>query len=135
MRGLNAKDASKALGVGVEMARRHYSDPDFQREVMNRVNGAFDGVDQRYGEEKEGMHERLAKAAERSFDILSDMLEKDETTDSMKARIAMNFMDRNPETQAGHTVRSGELSPETLSRAAKTARDMDNVVEMKKKVG
>ncbi len=137
MRGLNAKQAAQALGCGIEAARRYYRDPEFRREVLSCVNGAFEDVDAAFTQEKVSLHERLGDVAEKSFEILERLLEDPETQVHHKIKIAQDFMDRNPESQAGHVVRTGAISdPDTLAVAARTAREveasMDKIVPIRK---
>lgn len=130
MKGLNATRAASVVGCAKETARGIYRDPDFRKEVVGRVDGAFGDVDLAFVEQKKSLHERLAERAERAFDQLCNLLDNEETMPSLKVKIAQDFMDRNPETQAGHTTT--RLNPafqsEALAHAARIAREVDEKV-------
>ncbi len=130
MKGLNAARAARAAGLNPYTVRAIYRDPAFRKEVYGRVNGAFEEVDQAFRETKKSLHECLAEEAERAFETLRDMLADQGTMPSLKVKIAQDFLDRNPETQAGHTVmRLGvAMQGEDLAHAARIAREMDSGV-------
>lgn len=130
MKGLNATRASSLVGCGKDTARAIYRDPEFRKEVLGRVDGAFADVDLAFVETRKGIHERLAEKAEKAFDVLCDMLDSEETMPSIRMKVAHDILDRNPETQAGHTVTrlNPALASESLQQAARIAREMDEKV-------
>lgn len=130
MKGLNATRAAALVGCGKDTARGVYRDPDFRKEVLSRVDGAFVDVDNLFVETRKSIHERLAEKAEKAFDVLCDMLDSEETMPSIRMKVAHDILDRNPETQAGHTVTrlNPALGSESLVQAARIAREMDEKV-------
>lgn len=130
MKGLNATRAALLVGCGKDTARGVYRDPEFRKEVLSRVDGAFVDVDAAFVETKKSLHERLAERAELAFDQLCVLLDDESTLPSIRVKIAQDFMDRNPETQAGHTVTKlgGVLQSAELVHAARIAREMDDKV-------
>lgn len=137
MKGLNATRAAQVVGCSKDTARAVYRDPEFRKEVIGRVDGAFADVDAAFIDQKRSLHQRLADKAEDAYEALCVMLDSQDTLPSLKAKIAMDFLDRNPETQAGHTVtKLGELvHPEQLAQAARIGREMDNKVIPMRRTG
>jgi hypothetical protein len=130
MKGLNATKAARAAGLNPYTVRAIYRDPNFRKEVYGRVDGAFDEVDKAFHETKKSLHECLAEEAEHAFETLRDMLADQQTMPSLKVKIAQDFLDRNPETQPGHTVTrfSMQMQSEELAHAARIAKEMDSGV-------
>lgn len=130
MKGLDATKAARVVGCHPATSRAVYRDPTFRREVYSKVEGAFTDVDKAFVEDKKSLHQRLAEEAESAFTELVTMLHDASTLPSIKVRIAQDFLDRNPETQAGHTITklSPALQSEQLSAAAASAREMDSKV-------
>lgn len=132
MKGVNATRAAEMLGCAPETARRHYADPTFRRAVLGKVDDAFVGVDAAFAEQKKTLHERLAEKADKAFEELCVLLDSQNTPMHLKVKIAQDFLDRNPETQAGFVQRHGKFDPEQLAAASRVAREMDNVVSITK---
>lgn len=136
MRGLHASEAAKLLGISSATARSHYSDPDFRRAVLSKVDGAFIGTDAEFIERARTLTERLEEQATKSFQALQEMLEPDtnkgrEISDNLKYRIHTGFLDRHSET-ATITKAKVTVDPILLAVAARAAIEMDNVVTIKK---
>jgi len=131
VRGVNATAAAKVIGCRPETARKYYADPAFRREAFAKVESAFAGVDSDLGNEKRTLHQKLSEAADEAFEELYGMLKNAQTAAAHKIKIAQDFLDRNPETQAGFTTRNVTLSPEQLASAARAAREMDNVIPIR----
>lgn len=138
MKGVTASEAARLVGCHQQTALMYYKRPDFRKRVMNKIQGAFEGVDEGFSEELESMHEKLKRAAEKSYDELMAMLSGEVAGVQVghKIKIAQDFMNRNPDTQAGFIHRNGDkLDPDQLRLAATAAREMDassknNIVEM-----
>jgi hypothetical protein len=96
------------------------------------VDLAFVDVDSKLLSKDLSLHERLERKALEAFEVLAGMLDDANTHPGYRMRIAQDFLDRNPETQGGSTVRYGRLDPSQLREAASAARDMDNVVPIKR---
>lgn len=123
MRGLTAKEAAETVGCSHATALAAYRDPEFKRDVMRKVEGAFQEVDKNFVETKQTLNERLTATAERSFELLVEMLEDKETASGHRINIAQDFLNRNPETsQVNRTVTFNE---EQLRIAGKTAKEME----------
>lgn len=133
LRGVTAHRAAKILGCSPSTVLATYKDPQFRQACMARLSNAFQEIDEQIAKEKRTLHERLAEKSEEAFEKLCDMLDSDSTPVHLRAKIAMDFLDRNPETQPGHTVRTERFDPEQLAAAARTAAEMDNVIEFKRK--
>jgi hypothetical protein len=135
LRGVNAKDAARVVGCSHATAMTVYSDPSFQRRVHEQLEGVFEGVDAGFIDRQMSLHERIEQKAKDAFKVLADMLDNNATPPHLRAKVAMDMLDRNPETQAGHSVttrRDDELA-ETLRAAAAASREADNVVTMRRK--
>lgn len=140
MKGFSAKRAAGVCGCHESTARAFYRDPGFRKRVNGIIQSAFEGVDEAFVKQQEGIHEKLERAALVSFDELYGMLTDKGVSSNLRARIAMQFLDRNPETQTGSTLRVEKVEAEQLLEAAKVAREMEGratelgkVVEMRKK--
>lgn len=127
-RGINAKDAALMVGVNPQTARGIYADPRFRQDVQKLIDNAFEGVDSNWARKKKTMHERLEEVADRSFEILETMLEDAATPKPLRTRIAQDFLDRNPETQAGFKTQTTIIDANMLTLAARTAKEMDKAV-------
>jgi len=101
MRGLDATKAAKIVGCSAATARAIYSDPGFRKVVLGKINGALGGADSTFLDKKVSMLERLGEASEIAFESLMVMLNDVDTSKAHKIRIAQDFLNRNPETQAG----------------------------------
>lgn len=136
MKGVNAKRASELVGVHHHTVLGIYKDPMFRKEVLGKVGGAFEDVDGAYVAQRKSLHERLAEKAETAFGVLVEMLEDKEGLPSLRAKVAMDLLDRNPETQQGHTITriSPALESEQLIQAAHIARQVDSKVTPIRKV-
>lgn len=137
MRGLHASEAAKLLGIHVATARSHYSDPDFRRAVLSKVDGAFAGTDAAFVERTKTLTERLEEQASKSFTELQEMLDPNGRFgvigQALRFRVNKDFLDRHTET-APISRSQVTMDPVQLSIASQAAREMDNVkvVEMKK---
>jgi hypothetical protein len=111
-------------------ARNVYADPAFKQEVLRRVESAFEGVDTSFVARKQSTFQRIQESADDAFDELLFLLKDDETHRGLKAKIAMDILDRVPETRAGE-VRDNKHSfdPLQLAHAAKVAREMDSALD------
>lgn len=133
MRGVTANKAAEILGCSAATARVVYSDPMFRAHCLGQLEEAFADIDTAYAEKKATMVERMGAKAEDAFNALCEMLDDPNTKVPYKIKIAQDFLDRNPETQAGHIVRTGPLADsDKLAQAARVAREMDNVIPIKK---
>ena len=135
MRGLHASEAAKILNIHVSTARMHYSDPDFRRAVLAKVDGAFAGTDAAFVERTKTLTERLEEQASKSFEALQKMLDPvaygQQISPALEFRIHTSFLDRHQETSPVSRSQIS-LDPVQLSVAAKAATEMDKVIEMKK---
>lgn len=131
MKGINAKLASGFVGVCAATAQAIYRDPKFKAEVYGKVDGAFTDVDKAFKESKQSVHERIAARADVILDQLFEMMDDTTQLPTLRAKIMMDVLDRNPETQPGHTVTrlGGAMTPEQLAQAAQIAREMDRKIE------
>jgi hypothetical protein len=134
LRGVNAKKAAEVIGCSHATARAVYADPEFRKGCLGRLDDAFADIDASFATRKRSLIERMEEKAEVAFETLVGLLEAHDTKDVYKIKIAQDFLDRNPTTQAGHVVRTGPLAdPDKLSQAARVAREMDNVLIMEKR--
>lgn len=137
MRGLHATEASRIVGCHVATARTHYSDPDFRRAVLSKVEGAFAGTDAAFIARTKTLTEKLEEQAAKSFDELTEMLDPNGrfgvANQNLRFRINKDFLDRHAET-APVTRSKVTLDPMQLTIMAQAASEMDDhkVVEMKK---
>lgn len=127
MRGLTAKQAAQALGVGEAVAMHHYRDPVFQKTVMERVSKVFGEGDNLFKGRVKTLHERIQEQAERSFEGLVEMLEKDSLPDSIRMKIHQDFLDRSPDSQKEGTLNlKMPIDAVQLSLAAQVALELDS---------
>lgn len=133
LRGLTAKAASRIVGCSESTACAVYRDPEFRRSVYNKFNSVFEDIDAGLANRKLALFERIEHKASDAFSLLEDLMDSDETPVHLRARIAQDMLDRNPQTQAGHIVtrRSEELS-QMLQEASKAAGEVDKVVQMRR---
>lgn len=132
MRGMHATEAAKVLGIHPHTARSHYSDPDFRKAVIAKVDGAFGSTDAAFLERTKSMTERLEEQATKSFEALQLMLDPDSNdgmkiSDNLKFRIHTQFLDRHTES-APVSKQMIKIDPISLSLAARAASEMDNNV-------
>ena len=130
MRGVNATRAAELVGCHRDTSRGVYRDPRFKKKVLGKINAALGEVDQTIFKEKKDLHARLAEKCEDAFQKLCDLMEDPETSTAHQIKIAQDFLNRNPESQPGATIMKREFDPEQLSRAARVAKEMENVVSI-----
>lgn len=135
MKGVDATQAARIVGCSKWTTREIYREPRFRQEVMGKVEGAFADIDHIFREKKKSLHERIDEQAERSFEGLVSLLDDTDTSNHLKAKIHMDFLDRSAESQKQTVVNHARLDPQQLIAAARTAVEMDNVVPFRKKVG
>lgn len=128
LKGLNAKQAAQVVGCSHQTALQIYADPEFRRACLSKLEGAFAGIDDTFARSHLSLHERLAEKSTAAFEVLCTMLDSESTHPSLRVKIAQDFLDRNPETQAGYTVQSKKWDPQQLAEAARVAREMDDRV-------
>ncbi len=134
MKGVNATQAAKVVGVSSATAREVYREPEFRAEVLKKVNGAFEDIDAAFSSKKKTLHELIDEQAYRSCESLIDMLQDEQLHPSLKVKIHQDFLNRSEESMP----KSGavyKVEPAELSRAAQVAQEMDNVIQFKKKTG
>lgn len=132
MRGYTAKKAAESLGIPYAAVLQEYKDREFRALAYGRLELAFSEIDGNFTEEKLSLHEKLASKANDAFKVLCELLDDEAVHPGVRVKIAQDMLDRNPDTQAGHTVRHERFDPEQLKRAAMVASEMDNVIEMKR---
>lgn len=131
--GLNAKRAAEILGIDVQTVRREYRDPEFKKLALMRLEEAFEGVDEKFEGELLSLHDQIQIKGQEAFDTLCHLLGDKDAPSAVRARIAMDILDRNPNTQAGSIVRHGTLiDADQLSKAARVAEEMNGVIPIKK---
>lgn len=129
-KGLNATEASKVVGCSPQTARLHYS--AFRTEVIQRVESIFADIDAAYANKRKDLHQALEEQAYTSFEDLVAMLGDDKLHPALRVKINQDFLNRVEDSQPMHRVNNGALEPEALAQAAKVAREMDNVIEIRK---
>lgn len=132
-RGLNASQAARHVPYSQQVVQTIYRDPTFRREVLGRVEEALGNVDESFHIEEETLHSRLKSSADEAFRVLYDMLTDKETHPGYRMKIAQDILDRNDETMAGHQVVRKTFDVEQLKQAARTAREMDDTLPMKRR--
>lgn len=125
------------MGLPYSSVLSEYRDVEFKRQCFELVEGAFGTVDARVAEFQLTLHDRIRIKSEEAFDQLCAILEDEATLPQIKVKIAQDFLDRNPESQAGHTVTRTNTAAdaEALQAAARAAREMDNVLPFPPKAG
>jgi hypothetical protein len=131
MKGLNATQAAKVVGCHESTARAHYAQSDFRRAVLDKVEQAFEGIDQAFAEKKRSLHEMLEEQASRSCEELIQMLEGSDLHPSLRVKIHQDFLNR-VEDSAPQARHSYKMEPADLSHAAKVAREMDQVLPLRR---
>lgn len=132
MRGMHASEAAKIVGCNAMTARSHYSDPDFRRAVLARVDSAFSDTDAGFIERTKSLTERLEEQAMASFEQLRAMLDEEDIGKNLRYRIHTQFLDRHAESAP---VSRSQISFDSsqLKVAALAAHEMDNVTPIRKK--
>lgn len=130
---ISARKAAPLLGISYETARRIYADPSFQADVRRRIDLAFEDVDAAYAERNKTLHEKIAEKGERAFQELIQLMEDPNTLPGHRIKIAQDILDRNEDTQAGKIIKHTNLDIERLRMAGLAAREMDNVIPIRKK--
>lgn len=133
LKQISARKAAPILGIAYETARKIYADPSFQADVRKRIDLAFEDVDTAFVESHKTLHEKIAEKGDRAFQELVNLLEDSNTLPGHRIKIAQDILDRNEETQAGKTIRHTTLDVDKLRNAALAAREMDNVIPIRKK--
>lgn len=127
--GLPAARAAQILGCSHATTLMEYRDPEFKRQVLALVESAFESSDVRFGEEMFTLQDRLKMKAEEAFETLCEIMDDVQNEPGVRAKVAMDLLNRVPETQTGHQVRTGAIEDATtLARAARAAEEMNNVV-------
>lgn len=130
----NAARASELTGAGYSVVRNIYNDPGFRKQVFEFVEGAFEKVDGEFTQVQESLHDRIRRKSEEAFDVLCEILDDPNEMSGLRAKVALELLDRNPESQAGTTVRHGALAnDQALAIAARAAEEMNKVLPMRKK--
>lgn len=126
MRGMNASEAAKALGIGHAIALHHYKDPKFQEEVMRRVSSVFGVMDKNFNTKVLSLTERIQQQAEKSFEDLVNMLEDDKLSAHLRVKINQDFLDRCEDTKKEAGVTNNvKIDAGQLLIAAQVALEMD----------
>ena len=129
LRGLNAKQAAAVVKCSHSVALSAYSDPGFRESAMKQLNAAFEGVDAGFVEKKESWFDRLDRAADKAFEELMGMLERDNLDDAHRIKICQDFLDRTPETASQSAEhRYAHFNAEELALAARTAEEMNQAL-------
>lgn len=135
LRGLTAKQSSEALGCSYWLARQAYSEPEFRRKVLSKVEGALAYADELFTKQNKTLHERIAEKSEKAFEVLCELLESPSVHPSIRMRVGQDLLDRTPDVSKQTTVEHKHaFSAEQLVLAAKTAEEMSSKVISIKKV-
>jgi hypothetical protein len=129
--GLNAKQAANVTGIPYATVLAEYGDEEFRAQTYALVNSAFSGVDGKVADFNLTLHDRIRLQSEKAFEKLCELMDDDTTHPAIVARIAQDFLDRNPESQSGSTMRIERIEADHLALAAKAAKEMDNVIPIK----
>jgi hypothetical protein len=132
LRQVSARKAAPLLGISYDTARAIYRDPAFQSEVRRRLDCVFEDVDAQFARKTLTLNEKITEKSDAAFQVLCEMLENEATLPGHRIRIAQDILDRNSETQAGHTIRHTTLDIEKLRAAGNAAREMDKVIPIRK---
>lgn len=132
LRGQNARQAAQACGYAYDTVRRIYADPAFQADFRKRVDLAFEDVDTEFIQSQKSLADKVSEKANTAFTVLCELLESEQTLAGHKIKIAQDILDRTAET-ATFSPRTTALDADKLRAAALAARDMDNVIPIRKK--
>src|SRR5271170_4085798 len=132
LRGLDAKMAARVVGCSHATARQVYADPAFRRRVRQGLEGVLEGADAAYVAKQLTLHEQIEHKAQTAFDILTKIMEDDRAQPALRVKVAQDLLDRNPETQSGHTVTAREEFVEALDAARLAASEIDNVINIRR---
>jgi hypothetical protein len=125
MRGLNATEAAAMVGCSPGTARSVYADPEFRKEVLAKVNGAFSESDEKFVFKRRGWTERFDEQADKAFNLLSELMESETVATGDRTRIAIQFLDRTPATERGqHVEHRVKIDAEQLAVAAEVASEI-----------
>jgi len=132
MKGLNATQAAKVVGISKETARAYYAEADFRKEVLSRVDAAFVDIDSAFCSKRKSLHEMLEEQAYKSCEDLVAMLENPDIHPSLRVKINQDFLNRVEDT-AQFSKQPYRMDAADLQHAAKVAMEVDKVVEIRKK--
>lgn len=133
MKGMNATEAAQLVGCSSATARKHYADPSFRREVMGKVDKAFEGIDQAWAGKKKSLHELIDEQAYDSFHQLVSLLQSDDLAPSVKVRVHQDFLNRCEESQQKGSLTLQKIDVNQLMEASKVAQESEKVFEMKRR--
>lgn len=143
MRGVPPREAAKIVDYHEQTVRAIYRDPEFRKEVLMAVDGAFEEVDETFKVQAKTLTEALEEQAFESFNALVDMVRNDNLTANQRIKIHQDFLNRVEVSGHKNTniLKRGEdevSRADTLARAAQAAREMDTNVQQRisqRKVG
>jgi hypothetical protein len=103
--------------------------PEFLGQLKNLNGDMYQDVDQELRAMTGMITERVLEMSTKALDKLELLLESEGTDDRLVARIAMDFLDRNPDTSktSKHVakVEHAFMNPALLARAAQAAKELD----------
>lgn len=136
MKGVNAKQAAKLVGLCKETVQAIYRDEGFKRDVLAAVNEAFDEVDDQFRMKQRTIHEEMEMLALDAFDKLKSYIteESNNITDYQRAKLCEGVLDRNLATSKVNrsmTLPTPQLQADTLARAAQVGEEMQQNLQRK----
>ncbi len=126
--GINARQASGIINVPYATVLSEYADPEFKVQLHALMEQAFSDVDGKFGAFNLTLHDRIRLKSEEAFQTLCELMDDDTNHPAIRARIAQDMLDRNPESQAGSVIRHERIEADQLALAARAAEEMNNVL-------
>ena len=132
IRGYTAKSAAEQIGCSPSFAQAVFSKPEFKRRVLQAQDYAHRSTDVQWLEDKKTLGEQIKEKGQLAFDTLINLLESDDTAESVKVKIATDLLDRNNETAAtAKQERVIKIDSDALQSAISASATMDHFIKEK----
>jgi hypothetical protein len=123
------KECAALFDVTYHTICRRARKPEFLTQLKELSNAVWAEVDQELKAANSMLSERVLELSSAALDRLEALLNGDTKDQRLVARIAMDFLDRNPETSKTTQVRAkvehAFFNPKVLALAALAAQELD----------
>ncbi len=130
IRGYTAKAAAKEVGCSPSFAQMVFNKPEFRRRVLQSLDFAHAATDEQWLQEKKSIGEQIEEKGQAAFDTLVSLLESENTSDQLRAKIASDLLDRNQQTATTHrSERVLKVESGVLEAAIGASNTMDRFIK------
>jgi hypothetical protein len=123
------KECAAIFNVTYHTICRRARRPEFLQELRDLSGDTWSEVDHELRATNGLITERIIEISEKALNTLELLMDNTETQPALQAKIAMDFLDRNPETTKTRKIESKVehqfMNPRVLIDAAQAAREMD----------